>query len=89
MLECADIVVVTDTQLAPELTSVQLNALKERACEPRVMDCSDASNADSKACSTLPAFPAICHLPSSTCSPGVHSTDADFESLLGAHKSTS
>jgi hypothetical protein len=79
-MQCSDWVLVTDTAVAAELTQQQSARLQERQCALRTLDC--AAHPDAQICRDLPAFPALCHPASSRCATGLHSTDADFASLL-------
>lgn len=80
-MQCSEWVMVGDSKVAPELTAKQYSLLESRECRPRVIDCSNPEMSESQPCRALPAFPAMCHIPSSSCAAGLHQTDADFEEL--------
>lgn len=80
-MQCEQWVLITDRRVAPELGDEQLALIRAHAgCEPRVVDCARAAPAE--ACA-IPAFPALCHLPSGACSLGLHDAAEDMEALLG------
>jgi hypothetical protein len=84
-LQWSDWVVITDSTLADAMTQRQGAALRARGCPDgvtRVIDCGDNDPGVASTCQALPAFPAMCHLPTKQCSAGVHETDADFLALV-------
>lgn len=84
-MDCSDLVLISHSTLAPEETRLQLQHLSDRQCQPRgSIDCSQTPEA--AVCAQIPAFPALCHLPSGNCSTGVHASDADFDALEGLHR---